>query len=246
MKKYIETCLAGKSLSETEAAEALELIMTGQVTDSQVAGLLVAIRSKGESVEELVGFARTMRRHAIPIRLDDPDAIDMCGTGGDGLGTANISTIASFVVAGAGVTVAKHGNRSVSSQTGSADLLAALGVNVQAPKDVVERCVNRLGIGFLFAPLFHPAMKHVASARKDLGFRTIFNMLGPITNPAGVRRQVIGTYNQTVASNVASALTRLDTGRASVVHSSDGMDEVSLSGSTTVFDVNGEKTVRRH
>jgi anthranilate phosphoribosyltransferase len=246
MKQYIESCLAGRDLSEQEASDALELIMTGQASDPQVAGLLVAIRSKGESVAELVGFARTMRRHAVTVHVDDPDAIDMCGTGGDGLATANISTIASFVVAGAGVTVAKHGNRSVSSQTGSADLLSALGVNVQASSQVVEKCVNEAGIAFLFAPLFHPAMKHVANARKELGFRTIFNILGPITNPARVKRQLIGTYDQTVASALASALTQLETGRASVVHSSDGMDEVSLAGSTTVFEVNGEHTVRRH
>jgi anthranilate phosphoribosyltransferase len=246
MKEYTEKCLAGKNLSAEEAADALEIIITNRATDSQIAGLLVALRAKGETVDEIVGFARTMREHSIKVHLDDPDAIDMCGTGGDGRGTVNISTIASLVVAGAGVTVAKHGNRSVSSQTGSADLLAALGVNVQLTAERAGECVNRTGIGFLFAPTFHPAMKHAAKPRVELGFRTIFNMLGPITNPAGVKKQLIGAYQTTVASNLAGALAKLETGRACVVHSSDGMDEVSLAGSTSVFEVNGDRSVRRY
>jgi anthranilate phosphoribosyltransferase len=246
MKQYIEKCLAGSDLAVEEASEALELIMTGGATDAQIAGLLIALRAKGESIEELVGFARTMRRRSVKVRLEDPDAIDMCGTGGDGLGTFNISTVASLVAAGAGVTVAKHGNRSVSSRSGSADLLAALGVNLQAVPERVQECVNVLGVGFLFAPLFHPAMRYASKPRTELGTRTIFNMIGPITNPAGVRKQLIGTYHSSVASTLAGALASLETGKACVVHSDDGMDEVTLSGSTRVYEVAGTGAVRRY
>jgi len=236
---FIEQCLEGIDLTVEEASAALELIVTGASSDAEIAGLLVALRAKGETEDELVGFARTMRHHAVRVQLEDPGAIDMCGTGGDGLGTFNISTVASLVVAGAGVTVAKHGNRSVSSKSGSADLLSALGVNVSLGPERVQDCINEIGVGFLFAPLFHPAMKHAAKPRKELGIRTIFNMLGPITNPGGVRRQLIGTYNRSVATNLARALKRLDAERACVVHSTDGMDEVTLAGETEVCEVNG-------
>lgn len=239
MKSYIDKCVEGIDLTEAESAAALELIMTNQATDVQIAGLLVALRAKGETVDEIVGFARTMREHAVKLPLPAPDAIDMCGTGGDGLGTFNISTVSSFVVAGAGVVVAKHGNRSVSSRAGSADLLVALGVDVNLPPERVGKCLERVGIGFLFAPLFHPAMKFAGKTRAELGVRTIFNMLGPITNPAGVRRQLIGTYRTDVAGKLSAALARLNTEHACVVHSQDGMDEVSLSGSTDVFEVDG-------
>jgi anthranilate phosphoribosyltransferase len=211
--------------------------MTDQASEAQISGLLVALRTKGESVDEIVGFAQTMRRHALHVRTDDPDAIDMCGTGGDGLGTFNISTVASLVAAGAGATVAKHGNRSVSSSSGSADVLAALGVNIQIPVDRVEACVNTAGFGFLFAPFFHPAMKSVAKTRNDLGVRTIFNILGPITNPASVKRQLVGTYSDRVASRLAESLDKLETGISCVIHSENGMDEVSLSGKTRVLEV---------
>ena len=237
LKQYMEKCLAGENLTADEAAMALEVIMSGQATDAQIAGLLIAMRCKGETVDELVGFARTMRERSVKVKVDDPNAIDMCGTGGDGLGTFNISTLASFVAAGAGVTVAKHGNRSVSSKSGSADLLTALGVNIQHPAEKAADCINAVGIGFLFAPLFHPAMKYAAKPRSELGVRTIFNMLGPITNPAGVRKQVIGTYQQDVASRLAGALGQLSTEKACVLHGDDGMDEVSMSGGTKVFEV---------
>jgi len=246
LKPYIEKAIERQHLTSDEAAEALELIMTNQGTEAQIAALLVALRAKGETIEELVGFARTMRRNAIRIRVEDEDAIDMCGTGGDGLGTFNISTISAIVAAGAGATVAKHGNRSVSSRSGSADVLGALGVNVQLPPERVEECVNRVGIGFLFAPLFHPAMRYAAKTRTELGIRTIFNMLGPITNPAGVRRQVIGTYHTSVAARLAGALRAMDSGRAYVVHSADGMDEVSVSGLTHVNEVAGDAPVREY
>jgi anthranilate phosphoribosyltransferase len=245
MKEYIEKCLQGKDLTVDEASRALDLIMTGQATDIQIAGLLVALRAKGESIDEVVGFARTMRQHSLKINVQDENAVDVCGTGGDSLGTFNISTIASFVVAGAGVTVAKHGNKSVSSKSGSADVLTALGVNVQCTPAKVQDCVNSVGIGFLFAPLFHPAMKFVGKTRAELGIRTIFNLLGPITNPAGVKKQLIGTYHAAVAPKLAEAMDRLSTEKACVIHSKDGMDEVALSGETTVYEVERQKP-RKH
>lgn len=247
MKTHIEKCLSGNHLTVDEASRALGTIMTGQATDTQIAGLLIALRAKGETVDELVGFARTMREHAVKLAIDDPDAVDVCGTGGDGLGTFNISTVASFIVAGAGVTVAKHGNRSISSQSGSADVLSALGVNVQCSAEIVQTCINRIGIGFLFAPLFHPAMKYVGKARSELGVRSIFNMLGPLTNPAGVRRQLIGVYQKEVTGKLAGALEKLGVDRACVVHSDDGMDEVTLSCGTAVHEVNkNEKPKEYH
>ena len=246
MKVYIEKCIAGEGLTTEEAAAALDLIMTNQATEAQIAGLIVALRAKGESVEEIVGFARTMREHAVKVEIDDPDAVDIVGTGGDGLGTFNISTVASFVAAGAGVTIAKHGNRAASSRTGSADLLTALGVNISAPPERVRQCINDVGIGFLFAPLFHPAMKAAAKPRSELGIKTIFNMVGPLTNPAGATRQLIGTYRDDVASKLARALRQLGTQRSCVVHGSDGIDEVALAGATRVYEVQGETDVREY
>jgi anthranilate phosphoribosyltransferase len=213
MKHYIEKCLTGEDLSVDEASAALETIMSGEATDAQIAGLLVALRAKGETVAEVVGFARTMREKSVKVRVDDPDAIDIVGTGGDGLGTFNISTVASFVAAGAGVTVAKHGNRSVSSQSGSADLLTALGVDIQRSPEHVQDSINRFGVGFLFAPLFHPAMKMVVRARGELGVRTVFNMVGPITNPASVKRQLVGAYSTAVAGLLAGGVTRTAVGK---------------------------------
>jgi anthranilate phosphoribosyltransferase len=246
MKLCIEKCLAGENLTVDEASGALELIMTNQATEAQIAGLLIALRAKGETVDELVGFARTMREKSVRVKVDDPQAIDMCGTGGDGLGTFNISTLASLVAAGAGVTVAKHGNRSVSSRSGSADLLSALGVNIQLAPERAGECINAVGVGFLFAPLFHPAMKYAAKPRTELGVRTIFNMLGPITNPAGVKNQVIGAYESDVASRLAGALGQLLTDKSCVLHSEDGMDEVSVSGATTVFEVGSKSNMRKY
>ena len=246
MKKHIEKCLSGQHLTISEASSALDTIMTGQATESQIAGLMIALRAKGETVDEIVGFARTMREHAVKLDIEDKNAIDMCGTGGDGLGTFNISTAASFVVAGAGVTVAKHGNRSVSSKSGSADVLSALGVNVQCAPDVVQKCINSIGIGFIFAPLFHPAMKYAAKPRMELGVRSIFNMLGPLTNPAGVKRQLLGVYNPDVAPTLATALQKLGAEKACVVHSDDGMDEVTLSGSTIVDEINGIEPLKEY
>ena len=246
MKTLIEKCLSGEHLTVGEASNALDTIMTGQATDSQIAGLLIALRAKGETVDELVGFARTMREHSIKVPIEDPDAIDMCGTGGDCSGTFNISTVASFVAAGAGVTVAKHGNRSVSSLSGSADVLTALGVNIQCSTETMQACINRIGIGFLFAPLYHPAMKYAAKPRTELGVRSIFNMIGPLTNPAGVKRQLIGTYHPRAMHLLAAALQNLGVDKACVVHSDDGLDEVALSGGTKVQEVNRNEQPREY
>jgi anthranilate phosphoribosyltransferase len=246
LKPFIEKCLARVDLSIDEASHALRCIMSGDATDVEIAGLLVALRAKGEHPDELIGFARTMRERAVSITIDDPCAIDMCGTGGDGLGTINVSTLASLVAAGAGVHVAKHGNRSVSSRSGSADVLSALGVNIQCPPSRTAACINDIGIGFLFAPLYHPAMKHAAPARTQLGIKSIFNLVGPLANPAGVRRQLVGTYQRETATKLAGALTALDVDRACIVHSIDGVDEVSLSADTDVVEVHGHAAARRY
>ncbi len=246
MKEYIEKVIDGRDLTSDEAAAALERIMTGNATDAQIAALLAGLRSKGETVGEIVGFARTMRQHSVKVLADDPDAIDMCGTGGDGKGTFNISTVASFVVAGAGVTVAKHGNRSVSSRSGSADLLESLGVKIQLPPERIQQCLNEVGLAFLFAPTFHPAMKSAAKARTEMGVRTIFNILGPLTNPAGVRKQVVGTYSPAVQQKLAEALRTLSSELTCVVHSESGLDEVSVSGRTRVFEVAGLAELREY
>jgi len=192
--------------------------------------------ARGETVAELTGFAETMRAFAVPVHVDDPDALDVCGTGGDLSGTFNVSTCTAFVVAGAGVTVAKHGNRSVSSLTGSADVLEALGVNVNLRARGVEYCIAKTGIGFLFAPLFHPALRHVMPVRRALGVRTAFNVLGPLCNPAGVRRQVVGAFQTRVAATIAGILAGLGSRRALAL-SADGLDEASLAGPTHLFPV---------
>ncbi len=237
MKDILRTIGERKHLTRTQAAEAMRTIMEGNATDAQIGALLMGLRIKVEQPEELLGFVETMREKSVKIRVADPDAIDMCGTGGDGSNTFNISTVAAFVVAGAGITVAKHGNRAISSTCGSADVLQALGVDVTLPPEETERQINTLGIGFLFAPLFHPAMKHVARARTDLAMKTCFNLLGPMTNPAGVRRQVVGTYSHAAAALIANVLHAIGIRHAIVLTSEDGMDEVSLSSPTIVYHV---------
>src|SRR5258706_5316568 len=203
MREFILKLNECHDLTREEASAAMRTIMDGQASDAQIAGFLMALRLKGEKPDELLGFVEVMRERSIRIALDDGDAIDMCGTGGDGTGTFNISTVASFVVAGAGVTVAKHGNRSISSACGSADVLRALGVNIDLAPERAGDCINSVGIGFLFAPLFHPAMKHAAKARAELGVKTLFNILGPMTNPAGVRRQLVGAFSEGAAQMMA-------------------------------------------
>lgn len=225
-----------EDLPADDAARAMGAIMDGEATPAQIAALLVGLRMKGESPGEIVGLARAMRERAIPLTRAYPDALDTCGTGGDGAGTFNVSSVAALVVAACGVTVAKHGNRSVSSRCGSADVLAALGVNVTASPAVVERCLERAGIAFLFAPTFHPSMRHAAAPRRELGVRTAFNLLGPLTNPARVRRQLVGVPRPELTELVARALADLGSERAWVVHGADGIDEISTTGYTKVSE----------
>lgn len=238
MNKYLNIVADGQMLTQDEAEHALRIIMRGESQPEETAGFLLGLRARGESLNELVGFTKVMREYSVSVELDDPHAIDLCGTGGDGSGTFNISTAAALVCAGAGVTVAKHGNRSVSSSCGSADVLEALGVKVELRKDGVERCLREAGIAFIFAPFFHPAMKHVMPVRKKLGIRTFFNILGPLSNPAGVRRQLVGAFDVRTAQTMANILEELDAEHVITVHAEDGLDEISLSAETTVFEYN--------
>jgi anthranilate phosphoribosyltransferase len=235
-------------LSSTEAELVLDQIMTGQCTDAQIASLLTALRMKGETVAELTGFAKVMRRKAarvnphttVSAEIGDTDRealIDTCGTGGDVSGSFNVSTATAFVVAGAGVRVAKHGNRSVSSQCGSADVVEALGVRIELTPDTIARCIDDVGIGFLHAPLLHGAMKYVALARRQMGIRTIFNMLGPLTNPAGANIQVMGVYAAHLTELLARVLAELGSTRAVVVHGSDGLDEITITGESRITEL---------
>jgi anthranilate phosphoribosyltransferase len=225
-----------EDLSVDEAAQAMSVIMRGEAAPAQIAGLLVGLSMKGERPAELVGLARTMRSEAVKLESPVPDVFDTCGTGGDRSGTFNISTAAALVIAACGVRVAKHGNRSVSSLCGSADVLEALGVRISASPVVVERCLRELGVAFFFAPTFHPAMRHAAQARKDLGVRTAFNLLGPLTNPAGAQRQVVGVPRPELTELLARALLLLGSTRAWVVHGADGLDELSTTGYTKVSE----------
>ncbi|PYO02658.1 MAG: anthranilate phosphoribosyltransferase [Candidatus Rokuibacteriota bacterium] len=237
-----------RDLTRIEAAAAMEAIMSGAATNAQIAAFLTALRMKGETVEELIGFAQVMRQKAVRVRTraeevaaltgtDREMLIDTCGTGGDAAGTFNVSTATAFVVAGAGLKVAKHGNRSVSSLCGSADVVETLGINLDLTPAKVSRCIDEVGIGFLYAPLLHTAMKHVMAARREMGIRTVFNMLGPLTNPAGANAQVIGVYSPALTEPLARVLAELGTIRAFVVHGADGLDEVSNTGESRVSEV---------
>jgi anthranilate phosphoribosyltransferase len=232
-RPYVECVQRGAALTATQAADAFALIMSGRVAENDLAAFLLAQAKRGPTVAEITGAARAMR--ASMLSIDTPaGTMDLCGTGGDGLGTLNISTAVSFVVAACGVPVAKHGNRNMSSRTGAADVLEALGVNVSLPPDAAGACLRDAGICFLFAPAYHPAMKHVAPVRRQLGIRTIFNLLGPLCNPAKVRRQLLGVYAREWIAPLAAVLDELDTERAWVVHGSDGMDEMTITGVTDV------------
>lgn len=237
MKAILEKIIAKQDLTQAEAAETFHLIMSGGATAAQVAGLIVALRMKGETADEIAGAASSMRKHAVYVDSRGLNVVDTCGTGGDSCGTFNVSTTAAFVVAGAGVPVAKHGNRAISSKCGSADVLAELGVNIEAPTEVVEECIQEAGFGFLFAPRLHPAMKHAMGPRRELGVRTIFNMLGPLTNPAGARCQVIGVFAANLTELFAQVLRLLGTRRALVVHGRDGMDEITVTSTTRISEV---------
>ncbi len=237
IKRHLAKVARGERLSEDEAASAMAAIMDGEATPAQIGALLAAIAARGESEDEVVGFARTMRARAVP--LQSHGAVDTCGTGGDGAGTFNISTVASFVVAACGAPVAKHGNRSASGTCGSADVLEALGIRIDAPTPAVQKALDSVGWTFLFAPRFHAATRHAALPRKELGVRTAFNLLGPLTNPARPEAQVVGVPRAELAPFVARCLQRLGTKRAWVVHGS-GLDELTLAGPTTVAEVDGE------
>lgn len=230
IKEAIAKLVEGHDLTEAEAEAAMTEIMQGEATPAQIGGFLTALRMKGETVAEVTGCARAMRRSATPVRPRCDDLVDTAGTGGDRAGTFNISTTAAFVVAGHGAPVAKHGNRSVSSRCGSADLLQALGVNLSLNAEQVAACIDEVGIGFLFAPVFHPAMKHAIGPRRELGMRTIFNLLGPLTNPAGARCQLIGVYDGSLTEPLAHALAQMGTAAAYIVHGADGIDELSTTG----------------
>ncbi|MFQ5695228.1 MAG: anthranilate phosphoribosyltransferase [Terriglobia bacterium] len=241
--------LEGATFDRAQARAVMETVLCGEATDAQIASLLTVLRVRGETTDELVGFAEAMRAHARPIFSPDgrPQGalVDTCGTGGDGAGTFNVSTAAAFVVAGAGVRVAKHGNRSLSSRCGSADVLEALGVNLLAEPARIAAAICEVGIGFIFAPAVHTAMKHAQKARRDLRFRTVFNLLGPLTNPAGVDAQVVGVFDAHWLEPVARALGELGVRRAFVLHSQDGLDEASLSAPTAVAELH-QGTVRQY
>ena len=240
MQKYLNILAGGDTLQSEEAENAMRLLMEGASEPECTAAFLLGLRTRGESLDELVAFTKIMREYAVPVETGDPDAIDLCGTGGDGTDTFNISTVAAIVCAGAGVTVAKHGNRSVSSKCGSADVLKALGVKTALGKEGVEYCFEKAGMAFLFAPFFHPAMKHVMPVRRKLGVRTFFNILGPLCNPAGVRRQLTGAFDEQTAKVMAAILERLGARHILAVHARDGLDEVSLADETVAFEVRGD------
>lgn len=238
IRDFTQLVATGHDLDMPQMTEVMNQIMEGRCPESEVAEFLLALRKKGESVDELAGAAASLRQHMTPIRSSHPNLIDTCGTGGDGSGTFNISTAAALVTAATGVPVAKHGNRSISSRSGSADVLTALGVNIEADLQTVERCLDQLGICFCFAPLLHPSMKNVATIRRQLGVPTIFNFLGPLCNPARAPFQLLGVGRPELRDRIATALTKLGTRRAAVLCGSDGLDEVTLTGPTHVSLVN--------
>ncbi|ACV61802.1 anthranilate phosphoribosyltransferase [Desulfofarcimen acetoxidans DSM 771] len=243
MKAILEKVIAGEPLTEEESSYAMNLIMEGEATPAQIAALLTALRLKGETVDEITGFARVMRQKATVVEADFPMLLDTCGTGGDGSNTFNISTTAALVLAGAGVKIAKHGNRAATSKCGSADVLEKLGVNLELEPQEITDCLNKVGIGFLFAPALHKAMKHAIGPRRELGFRTVFNVLGPLTNPAGAKAHVLGVYSKDLTEIMASVLARLGVFRAFVVHGAGGLDEMSPAGLTEVSEVKDGQVV---
>ncbi|MBN9586311.1 MAG: anthranilate phosphoribosyltransferase [Afipia sp. 62-7] len=233
LKSIIGKVATGAALTREEAAAAFDRVMSGEATPAQMGGLLMALRVRGETVDEITGAVSAMRAKMLPVKAP-ADAVDIVGTGGDGSGSVNVSTCASFIVAGAGVPVAKHGNRALSSKSGAADALAALGVNINITPDDVGRCIAEAGIGFMFAPTHHPAMKNVGPTRVELATRTIFNLLGPLSNPAGVKRQMVGVFSKHWVQPLAQVLKNLGSEAVWVVHGSDGLDEITLTGPTHV------------
>ena len=237
LKALLTKLLDGETLSQAEAMQAADTIMDGRATPTQIAGFLVALSMKGETASEVAGFVESMRTHSVRIQVNDENAVDGVGTGGDGAHSFNISTAAGIVAAGAGVTVAKHGNRSVSSKCGSADLLEATGGDIDPGVERVNHVINEVGFGFMFAPTFHPAMKYAMPPRKELGVRTVFNILGPMTNPAGVKRLLLGVYHRDLMPLVAEVLSLTGTEHAVIVHSQDGLDEVSVCAPTDYLEM---------
>ena len=237
IREAIEKLVNRVDLSEQETIEVMNQIMTGEATPLQVASFLTALRMKGETMPEITGAARVMREKVRRVKVKADPVLDVVGTGGDQKGTINISTASAFVAAGAGITVAKHGNRSVSSKSGSADVLAALGVKIDASKERVEECLEKIGIGFLFAPLLHEAMKYAVQPRREIGIRTVFNLLGPLTNPAGATHQLTGIYDGGLTELITQVLRNLGTVRAMVVHGMEGLDEISVCGPTKISEL---------
>jgi len=240
IKEAINTLVSGHSLDFEQAAGVMAEIMSGEATPAQIAAFVTALRIKGETVDEIAGLASVMRAKAVPVKVAPP-LIDTCGTGGDNCASFNISTAAAFIAAGAGLRVAKHGNRAMTSHCGSADVLEALGVKIDLGAGAVAKCLEEVGIGFMFAPIFHPAMKHAAAPRREIGIRTVFNILGPLTNPARAESQVIGVPGEELGHKMAAVLHRLGTKHSLVVHSRDGMDEISLGGPSLVWEVDENK-----
>ena len=236
IREAIDALVSGESLTMEDSATIMREIMQGEATPAQLGAFLTALRVKGETVEELTGFAMVMREKSLKVSGGD-QVVDTVGTGGDGQNTFNISTATAFVAAGAGLKVAKHGNRAASSSCGSADVLEALGVKIDLPPEGVERCIKEIGIGFMFAPTFHPAMRHAAPVRRDIGIRTVFNILGPLTNPAGARSQLVGVAYPELGQKIAQVLKLLDTHHSMIVHGDGGLDEITLSGDTAVWEV---------
>jgi len=241
IKEAISKVIQNQNLTQDETVTVMNEIMSGQASDAQIASFITALRMKGETVDEITGGALVMREKVTKINVEG-DVVDTCGTGGDGLHTFNISTISAFVVAGCGIKVAKHGNKSVSSKCGSADLLIGFGVNIEVPPEIIEKCIKNVGIGFLFAPKLHLAMKYAIGPRREIGIRTIFNILGPLTNPAGAKRQLLGVYDEKLTEPLANVLKNLGSKRVFVVHGEEGLDEVSICGRTKISELkeNGE------
>ncbi|MDO8427545.1 MAG: anthranilate phosphoribosyltransferase [Deltaproteobacteria bacterium] len=237
IREAISSIIKGTDLTEPEMIEVMNEVMTGAATPAQIGSFITALRMKGETVAEITGAARVMREKATKIDCKGKEVIDTCGTGGDDSMTFNISTAAALVTAGCGITVAKHGNRSISSRSGSADVLRALGVNIEAEVSKVEECIDEAGIGFLFAPMLHGAMKYAAPVRRELGIRSIFNLLGPLTNPAGAKRQIIGVYDPALTDILAKVLFNLGSVHAFIVRGEDGLDEITLTGPTKVTEL---------
>jgi anthranilate phosphoribosyltransferase len=245
VQEALARLLEGRDLTRAQARDVMGEIMRGEATPAQIGGFLVALRLKGETAAEIAGCAEAMRAHVLAVHPQRRDLVDTAGTGGDGASTFNISTAAALVAAAAGAAVAKHGNRAVSSSSGSADVLAALGFELELPAERIERSIDQLGFGFLFAPSHHPAMRHAAPVRRELATRTVFNLLGPLTNPAGARAQVVGVYSPELVPTIATVLARLGARRAFVVHGAGGIDELSPAGPNLVCEVSGGKVRRR-